>query len=91
MLKKLLEDHQKREEEIQIERMKQEEEWWAEWERREGESLAREEEIKEEREAMQAHLDKLVKMVEEANVAYKSRGSGEPSVKLVPLTDKDAL
>ena len=109
MLRKLIEDRQKREEEIERERVRREEERLQrereiaeERTRREEERLQREREIAEERtrregeareksEEMRAHMDRLMKIVEEQKGASAPKVATELNVKLVALTERDDI
>ena len=81
----LIEDRRKREEEIAAERARREAEIMAERE-------AREREVKLQMEAMQAHMERLVKVVEDSKATSAAKTVGELSgVKLVPLSEKDDI
>ena len=105
LLQQLAMDRQKREEEIAAERQCREEEIQAKQRRREEEiaeerrrneeeRLAREKVAVQRVEAMQEHIDKLVRLVEESRKAEDS-GSKPSSelrgIRLVPLTEKDDI
>ena len=125
MLRKLIEDRQKREEEIELERVRREEERIqrdkeiAEERARREERVQREKEIAEERtrreerlqrereiadertrregeareksEEMRAHMDRLIKIVEEQRGASAQKVATEQSMKLVALTELDNI
>ena len=81
----LIEDRRKREEEIAAERARREAEIMAERE-------AREREVKLQMEAMQAHMERLMKVVEDSKATSAAKTVGELSgVKLVPLSEKDDI
>lgn len=80
MWQSLLEDRRKREEEIAAERAKREEE-----------RTAREREVKEQMDMMTAHMERLMKMVEDQRAGSAAKSGAELSVKLVPLTEKDDI
>ena len=88
----LIEDRRKREEEIAVERARREEEITAERKGREEEREAREREVKLQMEAMQAHMERLMKVVEDSKATSAAKSVGELSgVKLVPLSEKDDI
>ena len=93
MMAQLIEDRRKREEEIAAERAQREAEITAEWKRREEEREAREREVKLQMDAMQAQMERLMKVVEDstATTAAKSVGGELSGVKLVPLSEKDDI
>ena len=64
----------------------------AERETREKEHEAREREVKLQIEAMQAHVERLMKVVEESKTTLAGKSMDELSgIKLVPLTEKDDI
>ena len=83
MMAQLVEDRSRREEEIAVERA-----------RREEERVAREREVRERMEEMQAHVERLMKVVEESKsttVASRSVHNELSGVKLVPLSERDDI
>ena len=90
MLKVMLEDRQKRDEEIAEEHRRHEEEFLAERERAKEDSLRREKEMQEKMNSMQTRMESLMKLVETSSKKEVSPPK-ELSVKLVPLTEKDDI
>ena len=82
MMARLIEDRNKREEEIASERA-----------RREEERVAREREVKQQMDVMQSQVERLMKVVEESKTAtVAAKSVNELSgVKLVPLSEKDDI
>ena len=102
MMKLLIEDRRKREEEIAAERKRREEEIAAERKRqqdefnaertkREEERKAREKEMQTQMDDMRAQMDKLMKVVETTAKTEAKPAVKELSVKLVPLSEKDDI
>ena len=89
MLQALIEDQHKREEEIAGDRECRELDFQVERERGEMERLAREREVQE---RIDAHMETLMKLVEESRTTHASKPSQDlMGVKLVPLTEKDDI
>ena len=80
----------RREEEMAAERARREEEIVAERARREEERVARERDVKQQMEAMQTQMERLLKVVE-VSKPTAAKAAGELSVKLVPLSEKDDI
>ena len=78
-----------REEEMAAERARREEEIVAERAIREEEQVARERDVKQHMDAMQAHMERLLKV--EVSKPTAAKAAGELSVKLVPLSEKDDI
>ena len=92
MMAQLLEDRRRREEEITSERERWEAEIAAERERREEDRQQREREVKLQMDAMQAHMERLMKVVEDSKTTPAAKSVGELSgAKLVPLSEKDDI
>lgn len=102
MMKLLIEDRRKREEEIAAERTRREEEIAAERKRqqdelaaertkREEERQAREKEMQAQMDDMRAQMDRLMKVVETTAKTEARPAAKELSVKLVPLSEKDDI
>ncbi|XP_011404865.1 PREDICTED: uncharacterized protein LOC105313269 [Amphimedon queenslandica] len=87
MLKVMMEDRKKRDEEIAEERKRRKEEFVAERERSKEDSLCLE---KEKMDAMQTHMESLIKLVE-ASTKKEASPPRELSVKLMPLSEKDDI
>ncbi len=96
MMKALIDERRKREEEIAAERTHREEEMAAEQARceeeiaaerarREEERVAREREVKQQMDTMQAQMERLMKVAEDSKPTA-AKSAGELSVKLVPLS-----
>ena len=80
MFQFLLEDRKKRDQEFAAER-----------DRLESERKAREKETRDRMDVLYAHMEKLVKMVEESHRAPRGKSAPELSVKLVPFSEKDDI